>query len=184
MRVLIGCEFSGVVREAFAARGHNSWSCDLKASLIPGQHYQCNILNILHLNWDLLICFPPCTDFSYAGSQYFNKKILSGQMQKSLNFVRSLWFSDIDRICLENPRGLLWKFLRRPDQVIQPYQFGHPYRKYTCLWLKNLRLLMHTSNIADRQSWVSGSSKGLSRSDHRSLTFKGIAEAMADQWNY
>jgi len=184
MKVLIGCEFSGIVREAFAARGHNAWSCDLKETTLPGQHVKCDIRHLLDQDWDLLICFPPCTDFSYAGSQYFEQKTLTGQMQKSLDFTRSLWNCNIPRICLENPRGLLWKFLRRPDQVIQPYQFGHPYRKFTCLWLKNLRLLMHTSNVADRSSWVNGYTKGLSRSDHRSLTFKGVAEAMAAQWNY
>jgi len=182
MKVLIACEFSGTVRDAFAAQGHDAVSCDFKKSLTPGQHYQGDVRDILSDRFDLLIAFPPCTDFSYAGAQYFSEKIKSGQMAKSILFVQSLFDCSISRKCIENPRGLMWKFFGRPSQIIQPYHFGHPYRKYTGLWLRNLRPLMHTSIMAERQSWVNLYTPGLSRSDHRSLTFKGIASAMAAQW--
>lgn len=184
MRVLVACEMSGRVREAFAAKGHDSWSCDIMPSLIPGQHYQCDVLDVINQDWDLLIAFPPCTNFSYAGSNRFYEKAVSGEIIKSLKFVKLLHDCDIPRICIENPRGLLWKLLRSPDQIIQPFQFGHPYTKYTCLWLKNLRLLMPTHNIGDRSSWMSATGVGYSRKIARSLTFDGVASAMAAQWNY
>ncbi len=184
MKVLIACEMSGRVREAFAAQGHDAYSCDLVPSLLPGQHIIGNVLDLLDQGWDLLIAFPPCTDFSYAGSNLFYKKAISGQILKSLAFVRSLHDCDIPRICIENPRGLLWKLLRAPDQIIQPYQFGDPFRKYTCLWLKNLRLLMPTHNLAARSSWMDAKGVGVPRQIARSLTFQGVANAMAAQWNY
>lgn len=184
MRVLVACEMSGRVREAFAAQGHDAWSCDLLPSLLPGQHIIGNVLDLIDQGWDLLIAFPPCTDFSYAGSNKFLEKAESGQILKSLKFVKTLHNCNIPRICIENPRGLLWKLLRVPDQIIQPWQFGHPYMKYTCLWLKNLPLLSHTSIIADRSSWMNARHPNCSTKVHRSLTFQGVADAMAAQWNY
>jgi len=192
VKVLIACEFSGTVREAFAARGHDAWSCDLLATDVPGQHYKGPVEEILDFGWDLMIAHPPCTYLTSSGL-HWNKRI-EGRAQKTedaLKFVELLLTADIPQIALENPVGCISTRIRKPDQIIQPHEFGHPESKRTCLWLKNLPLLEPTEIMTKPECghWDNqtpsgqnklGPSKG--RWKIRSLTYPGIAEAMAQQW--
>jgi site-specific DNA-cytosine methylase len=181
MRVLVACEFSGIVREAFAARGHDAWSCDLLPSELPGQHYQCDVREVLGLGWDLMVAHPPCTYLSYAGLRWF--KVQPGRMdraEQARDFVMLLASAPIEKIAIENPKGFLNKWYRRPDQIIQPYQFGEPFTKLTCLWLKNLPPLLYTCIELDRM--VNWTEFGHRSAKERSRTFPGIAAAMAAQW--
>lgn len=190
MNVLIACEFSGVVREAFAARGHNAWSCDLLPSEIPGQHYQEPIEDVIHYTrWDLMIAHPPCTHLAVSGARYFKDKVK--EQAEALEFVRLLLNASIDKICLENPVSVISSKIRKPDQIIQPWQFGHPESKKTCLWLQGLPLLQPT-NILEMPAngiWSNQTQSGQNklppskdRWKIRSRTYQGIADAMAAQW--
>lgn len=192
MRVLIACEFSGVVRNAFAARGHDAWSCDLLPSDTPGQHYQGDIRDMLTQTWALMIAHPPCT-FLCSSGLHWNKRRpgRAEQTEEALEFVRLLLDADILRIALENPIGCISTRIRKPDQVIQPWQFGHPESKATCLWLKGLPKLKPTNILSLPSSgrWdnmtPSGQNKlgpSLDRWKERAKTYSGIAEAFAEQW--
>ena len=138
MKILIACEYSGVVREAFAEQGHDVWSCDLLDSDIPGQHIKGDVLEILNQGWDMMIAHPPCTDLAVSGAAWFKEKIADGRQKKALDFVRALMDAPIRHIAIENPVSVISTYIRKPDQIIQPYMFGHMEQKKTCLWLKNL----------------------------------------------
>ena len=196
MNVLIACEFSGIVREAFKAKGHNVWSCDLLPTEIPGQHIQGDVLEIINNgNWNMMIAHPPCTYLCSSGL-HWNKKNPSRcfKTADALHFVASLMSAPIDKICIENPVGCISTKIKKPDQYIQPYHFGHDASKKTGLWLENLPLLKPTEFIMprivdDKSRWGnqtdSGQNKIAPSNDRwklRSITYQGIATAMAEQW--
>lgn len=184
MRVLVACEYSGVVRDAFRARGHNAWSCDLLPSEAdPTFHIEGDVLPLLDGGWDLLVAHPPCTDLAVSGARWFPEKRADGRQQRSLAFVRALLDAPIPRIALENPVSIISSVIRKPDQVIQPWQFGHGETKATCLWLKGLPPLVPTDVVAGREQRVHMMPPGPDRWKERSRTFPGIAAAMADQWS-
>ena len=180
MRVLVACEYSGRVRDAFAANGHDAWSCDLLGSETPGQHYQGDVRDMLVQEWDLLICHPPCTHLAVSGARWFKDK--QTEQVEALEFVRLLLECPIPRICLENPVSIISSRIRKPDQIIQPWQFGHGETKATCLWLKGLPKLKPTNIVAGREARVHKMPPGPDRWKERSRTYEGIANAMADQW--
>lgn len=184
MRILIACEFSGVVRDAFAARGHDAWSCDWIPTETPGQHYIGNVSGLLNGIWDALIAFPPCTDLCVSGARWFTAKRKSGQQQRSVDFFMTLANAPIRCICVENPIGIMSRVWRKPDQIIQPWQFGHGETKATCLWLKNLPPLQPTNIVEGRAARVHRASPGPERWKERSRTLPGIAAAMAEQWDF
>lgn len=180
MRVLVACEFSGTVRDAFAARGHIAMSCDLLPSEAPGLHYQGDVRAILSDGWDLMIAHPPCTHLAVSGARWFKDK--REEQEQALEFVRCLLSAPIPRIALENPISVISSRIRKPDQVIQPWQFGHGETKATCLWLKGLPKLVPTRIVEGREARVHRMPPGPDRWKERSRTFEGIARAMADQW--
>lgn len=180
MRVLVACEFSGIVREAFKAKGHDAWSCDLLATEMPGQHLRTDVISILHDNWDMLLAFPPCTHLASSGARWFKDK--QEEQKDAIQFVRYLWNCTIPKICMENPVGILSTHIRKPDQTIQPWQFGHGETKATCLWLYDLPKLIPTDIVEGREPKVHHASPGPNRWKERSRTYKGIADAMAEQW--
>jgi hypothetical protein len=182
LNVLIACEFSGVVRDEFHKKGHNAWSCDFLDSEIPGQHYTGDISTLLNLGWDLMIAFPPCTHLCSSGARWFKKKREDGRQQDAIEFFMKLINSDIPKIAVENPIGIMSTIYKKPDQIIQPWQFGHGETKATCLWLKNLPLLQPTNIVLGRENriWKMGPSP--LRSKNRSRTYYGVAKAMAEQW--
>jgi site-specific DNA-cytosine methylase len=190
MKILVACEFSGIVRDAFARHGHDAWSCDLIASESPGHHLRGDVRQWLTDEWDLLIAHPPCTYLAVSGARWFQQRF--SEQLHALNFVRILLDAPIPRIALENPIGVISSKIRKPDQIIQPWQFGHPESKSTCLWLKNLPKLTPTKVLPLPKSgrWANQTPSGqnkLGPSPHRaalrSLTYRGIAEAMASQWS-
>lgn len=192
MNVLVACEFSGIVREAFKRHGHNAWSCDLLPSEKNGNHLQCNVLDVLNYGWDLMVAHPPCTYLCSSGL-HWNKKDASrsNKTEDALKFVELLLNAPIGKIAIENPIGCISTRIRKPDQIIQPWQFGHPESKSTCLWLKNLKALTPTCILEKPQSghWnnqtPSGQNKigpSADRWKKRSITYYGIANAMAEQW--
>lgn len=184
MRVLIACEFSGVVRDAFEARGHDAWSCDLLPCERGGKHFQEDVRQLLLAQmvnpWDLMICHPPCTHLAVSGARWFKDK--QKEQRDALAFVCSLLSANIPRIALENPVSIISSKIRKPDQIIQPWQFGHGETKATCLWLKNLPKLVPTNIVAGREPRVHHASPGPDRWKERSRTLQGIADAMAEQW--
>lgn len=190
MRVLIACEYSGTVRDAFADRGHDAWSCDLLPSDTAGNHYLGDVRDILDDEWDLMIAHPPCTHLAVSGARWFKDK--QAEQAEALDFVRLLLDAPIPRIALENPVSIISSKIRKPNQIIQPYEYGHEATKTTCLWLKNLPPLMPTNIVGKGKRHVTKSGKSLpewynlppsaDRWKIRSATFSGIAEAMADQW--
>lgn len=187
MRVLVACEFSGVVRDAFAARGHTAMSCDLlpeDCDLLPterlGEHYQGDVLDVLGAGWDLMIAHPPCTDLAVSGARHFARK--GGAQADALAFVRLLMAAPIGRIAIENPVSVISTAIRKPDQIIQPWMFGHGETKTTCLWLKNLPPLRPTRVVDGRASRILAMPPRRDRWAARSRTYRGIAEAMAEQW--
>lgn len=181
MRVLVACEFSGAVRRAFAARGHYAISCDLLPSEDnSNNHWNCDVRDVLESGWDLMIAHPPCTHLAVSGARWFKGK--KDEQAHGLGFVMQLWAAPVDRICVENPVSILSSRWRRPDQIIQPWQFGHGETKATCLWLKNLPPLAPTNIVEGREPRVHHASPGEDRWKERSRTMHGIAEAMADQW--
>jgi len=209
MHVLIACEFSGIVREAFRKKGHKAWSCDLLPTELPGRHIQHDVLDVIYQNerdisfkgvphsFDLLIAHPPCTYLSVASAGWINRRPeRKQQMVVAAKFFKKLLDAPIEKICIENPLIYLdaIKIIgKKYNQIIEPYQFGEPYKKRTCLWLKNLPELKPTKIVEPHTYWVNSSSnyregkklsnKGIHRSKkERSRTFKGIAEAMAEQW--
>ena len=182
MRVLIACEFSGIVRDAFARRGHEAYSCDLldTESSYPAPHYTGNVADIIDNGWDLMIAHPPCTHLAVSGARWFNDKV--NEQREALDFVRFLLNADIDKIALENPVSVISTHIRKPDQIIQPWMFGHGETKKTCLWLKNLPLLVPTGIVDGREPRIHRMPPGPNRGHDRSITYTGIAEAMANQW--
>jgi hypothetical protein len=199
VKVLIACEQSGTVREAFKVRGHNAWSCDLLPGDIPGQHFQCDVFDVLYYDWDLIIAHPPCTFLTVAGNRWFGPEWKDRypererDREKGKEFFMKVVNAPCKRIAVEQPVSIMSTFYRKPDQIIQPYQFGHDMRKTTCLFLKGLPLLKPT-NIVE-PAFVISAGKKYSKSHYetwnlpksvrakiRSKTFQGIAEAMADQW--
>ena len=182
MKVLIACEFSGIVRDQFLAMGHDAASCDLLSSETNGPHYICDVKMILDRGWDLMIAHPPCTHLAVSGARHFAAKRADGRQQAALNFVRMLMNAPIPRICIENPISIISSEIRKPDQIIQPWQFGHGETKATCLWLKNLPNLLPTDVVPGREQRIHRMPPGEDRWKERSRTFIGIAEAMATQW--
>lgn len=181
MRVLVACEFSGIVREAFRARGHDVWSCDLLPSEISGFHIQDYVEN--HLDgWDMMIAHPPCVHLAVSGARWFKEKQADGRQEAALAFVRLLMNANIKKICIENPVSIISTRIRKPDQIIQPWQFGHGETKATCLWLKNLPKLKPTKIVEGREPRVHRMGPSKTRSMDRSRTYLGIAKAMAEQW--
>lgn len=185
LRVLVACEYSGKVREAFRKLGHDAWSCDL---LPPDDnspyHYQCDVLTLLDKGWDIMIAHPPCTHLAVSGARHFPAKIADGRQQAALEFVRALLNAPIPKIALENPVSVISSHIRKPDQYIQPWQFGHGETKKTGLWLKNLPKLQPTNIVEGREGrvWKMAPSKNGNRWKLRSETYQGIADAMAEQW--
>lgn len=180
MRVLVACEYSGIVRDAFIAKGHEAISCDLLPSDRPGPHYQGDVTDLLNQGWDLMIAHPPCTHLAVSGSRWF--KFKQKEQALALDFVRLLMAAPIDKIALENPISVISSKIRKPDQIIQPWQFGHGETKATCLWLKNLPKLQPTNIVSGREPKVHRMPPSEDRWKLRSKTYQGIADAMADQW--
>lgn len=193
MRVLVGCEFSGVVREAFRALGHDAMSCDLLPTEIPGKHYQGDIRDVLYAGWDMALFFPPCTYLTAAGAHLWKQR--QREMAKAFAFVQLLDNAPIPLTAIENPQGWLNSHWRKPDQTIHPYMFGAPWKKRTCLWLRGLPPLTPVNPIDGvRQSWVNSGNnyrnrygEGWTNGAHRnpkerSRTFTEVAAAMASQW--
>jgi hypothetical protein len=181
MRVLVACEYSGVVRDAFAALGHDAWSCDLLPTERPGKHYQCDVMDVIGMGWDLMVAHPPCTHLAVSGARWFKDK--QSEQAEALDFVRSLMDAPVERIAVENPVSIISSRIRKPDQIIQPWQFGHGETKATCLWLKNLPKLVPTNIVEGREQRIWKMPPGPDRWKERSRTFEGIAKAMAEQWS-
>ena len=199
MRVLIACEYSGAVRDEFIRMGHDAMSCDLLPTDKPGPHYEGDVFDIINDGWDMMIAFPPCTHLALSGSQWFAEKQKDGRQDEALQFVRDLMNADIPKIAIENPIGIISSRIRKYDQIIQPYMFGDPFQKSTCLWLKGLQPLIATDVVGkgEFKEWIDKNGKkkrqgtwyaetwgkGDLRWKIRSQTFPGIAKAMADQWS-
>jgi len=191
MKVLVACEYSGTVRDAFLKLGHDAWSCDL----LPcdgdnWKHIKGDVLEIINNGWDLMIAHPPCTDIAVSGAAWFKEKIADGRQQRALDFVQALMDAPIEKICIENPVSVISSKIRKPDQIVQPWMFGHTEQKATCLWLKNLPCLVPTDNVKEAMMKLPKRERerlhylppSPDRWKLRSTTYKGIAEAMALQW--
>jgi site-specific DNA-cytosine methylase len=183
MKILIACEYSGRVRDAFTRQGHDATSCDMLPTDAPGKHYQGDVTNILDQGWDMMVAFPPCTHLAVSGARWFKEKQADGRQQAALDFVQLLMDANIDKIAIENPVSIISSHIRKPDQTIQPWQFGHGETKRTCLWLKNLPLLTPTDIVEGREQRVWKLPPSEDRWKLRSQTYQGIADAMADQWS-
>jgi site-specific DNA-cytosine methylase len=183
MKVLVACEYSGTVRDAFIAKGHEAMSCDLLPTDQPGPHYQGDVRDVLDYPWDLMVAHPPCTHLSVSGARHFEAKRMDGRQQAAVSFFMMLAKSDIPRIAIENFVCVMSSLWRKPDQTIQPWQFGHGETKATCLWLKGLPPLMPTDIVEGREARIHRMPPGPDRWKERSKTFDGIARAMADQWS-
>jgi hypothetical protein len=199
MRVLIGCEFSGIVRDAFIEKGFDAWSCDILPTERPGPHLQCDLLSVLNQGWDLAIFHPPCTYLTVAGARWFyhpedkhlpyeerrphplypNRR---QQQEDALEFVRKLMDAPIPHIAIENPISVISSRIQKPDQIIQPWMFGHGETKKTCLWLKDLPLLLPTNIVEGRENNIHKMAPSPERWRERSRTFEGIGKAMGEQW--
>ena len=179
-RVLVACEFSGTVRDAFTAMGNYALSCDLLPSETPGEHYQGDVRDILGDGWDILIGHPPCTHLAVSGARWFKDK--QKEQKEALEFVQELMEAPIPKIAIENPISIISSRIRKPDQIIQPWMFGHGETKTTCLWLKNLPKLHPTNIVEGREAKVHKMPPAPDRWKERSRTYPGIAQAMAAQW--
>lgn len=201
MKILVACEFSGTVRESFAAKGHNAWSCDIEPTDIPGQHYQGDVNDILNEGWDMMIAHPPCTYLTVTGNKWFKPEYKDRfptrhqDRQDAINFFMLLVNAPIEKIAIENPIGIMSTTYRKPDQIIHPWQFGHEASKSTCLWLKGLPLLKPTDIVSKGEFVTYKSGKRMTkwyadaaskspkeRAKIRNTTFQGIADAMSEQW--
>ncbi len=180
MKVLIACEFSGVVRDAFATRGHDAWSCDVLPTEAPGQHLEGDVREYLGDGWDLLIAHPPCTLLTVAGARWWKGR--EREQDAAIRFVMLCAEACFPPWAIENPIGVLATRWRRPDQIVQPWQFGHGETKATCLWLQGLPLLQPTKVVSGREPRVHFAPPGPDRWKVRSRTLRGIAAAMAEQW--
>lgn len=181
MRVLIACEYSATVRTEVEKYNHDVWSCDLLPTQKAGKHFQTDVRNVLNMGWDLMIAHPPCTYLSFAANHLLEDENRKIERQKAADFIFELWDSNIPQIVIENPRGW-FQYLMDYDQLIQPYQYGEPYQKATCLWLKNVKPLTPTHILTDYEKRWARNKKGSHSSKSRSKTFQGIAAAMANQW--
>lgn len=182
MRVLVACEFSGRVRDAFITSGHDAMSCDLLPTDQPGPHYQGDVFDVIDAGWDLMIAHQPCTHLAVSGARHFADKRMDGRQQSAIAFFMRLAKADVPRIAIENPVSIMSSFYRKPDQIIQPWQFGHGETKATCLWLKNLPPLKPTEIVDGRENRVHRLPPSADRWRLRSVTYAGIAAAMAAQW--
>jgi len=182
MRVLIACEYSGVVRDAFLGGGHEAMSCDLLPTDAPGPHYQGDVRDVLDYPWDLMIAHPPCTNLSVSGARHFQAKRMDGRQQASASFFMMLAKVDIPKIAIENPICIMSSLYRKPDQVVQPWMFGHGETKATSLWLKGLPKLLSTNIVEGREARIHKMPPSEDRWKLRSTTYQGIADAMAQQW--
>lgn len=194
MKVLVACEESGVVRDAFIRGGHDAMSCDILPTRSPGPHYQGDVRDVLDFPWDLMIAHPPCTHLSVSGALHFPAKKLDGRQQSAVSFFMMLAKLQIPKIAIENPVCIMSTLWRKPDQIIQPYEFGDDASKSTCLWLKGLPKLVATSRVSGRfvdgkERWSNQTDSGQNkltpsdnRANERSVTYSGIADAMANQW--
>lgn len=183
IRVLIACEYSGAVRRAFRARGFDAWPCDLlPAEDASPHHVQGDVLAVLHDGWDVMIAHPPCTDLAVSGARHFAAKIADGRQAAALDFVRALMAAPIRHKAIENPVSVISSNIRKPDQVIQPWQFGHGETKATCLWLQDLPRLKPTNIVDGREARIHKMPPGPNRWKERSRTYAGVADAMAAQW--
>lgn len=180
MRVLVACEYSGIVRDAFRAQGHDAMSCDLLPTEKLGPHYQGNVLDILSHGWDMMIAHPPCTHLAVSGARWWKDKQV--EQAEALNFVRGLMGAPILCIAIENPVSIISTAIRKPDQIIQPWQFGHGETKATCLWLKGLPKLVPANVVDGREARIHKMPPSPDRWKERSRTYQGIADAMALQW--
>lgn len=180
MRILVACEFSGIVREAFRARGHDAWSCDYLPTEIPGNHIQKDVFAVIDNGWDMMIAHPPCTYLASSGARWWKDR--GTDQDAAIWFVWHLSEAPIQRIAIENPIGILSTLWRKPTQIIQPWQFGHGETKATCLWLKNLPPLQPTNIVDGRENRIHNEPPSPDRWKNRSRTYSGIAEAMAEQW--
>lgn len=184
MRVLIGCESSGVVRDSFIRGGHDAMSCDILPTEKPGPHYQGDLFDVIDYPWDLAIFHPPCTHLSVSGSRHFEAKRMDGRQQAAVAFFMRIVrrSQHIPKTGIENPVCIMSSMYRTPDQIIQPWQFGHGETKATCLWLKGLLPLRPTNIVEGREARIHKMPPGPDRWKERSRTYEGIAAAMADQW--
>jgi hypothetical protein len=189
MKVLIACEYSGAVRDAFINNGHNAMSCDLLPTDVDGPHYQGDVFDVINDGWDLMIAHPPCTHLAVSGARWFKDKVK--EQAESLEFVRRLMDAPIDKMAIENPISIISSRIRKPEQIIQPWMFGHPEAKATCLWLKGLPTLSATDVLTKPECgyWSNQTPSGQNklgpskdRWKERSKTYQGIATAMANQW--
>lgn len=182
--MLVACEYSGRVREAFRRRGHDAWSCDLlEAEDGSPFHIQGDVLEVIGRGWDLMVSHPPCTHLAVSGARHFEEKRADGRQQEAIDFFMALARAPIPRIAIENPVCIMSSVWREPDQTIQPWMFGHGETKATCLWLKGLPPLLPTNIVAGREPRVHMMPPGPDRWKERSRTFEGVAEAMAAQWS-
>ena len=194
MKVLVACEYSGIVRDAFTSKGHDAWSCDILPTESPGNHFQGDILEHLNKGWDIMIAHPPCTHLAVSGARWFTEGRKPWSLQiEALDFVRKLLAAPINKIALENPVSVISTKIRKPNQIIQPFEYGHDVSKKTCLWLKNLPNLKPTKIVKpdivlvngkkmSRMHYESFKLPSKERSKVRSKFYTGIAKAMADQW--
>lgn len=199
MNVLTACERSGRVRDAFRALGHNALSADIEPTDVDGPHHQGDVLPLLAKRWDMVIGFPPCTDLSVIGAKFWAEKQTDGRQRRAVAFVHHVFAANSPRVAVENPVGYLNTYWRKPDQIIHPWQFGDPWQKRTCIWLRGLPILLPTEIVEPVGHWVDGgsrvknkgvryggegfgSSQDAKRKAQRSQTFPGIAAAMAHQW--
>ena len=180
MKVLVACEDSGTVRDAFLRAGHDAMSCDILPTDSAGPHYQGDVRDILGDGWDLMIAHPPCTHLAVSGARWFKDKVT--EQAEALDFVRLLMAAPIERIAIENPVSIISSKIRKPDQIIQPWQFGHGETKATCLWLKNLPKITPTNIVEGRDNRIHRMPPSPDRWKLRSTTYAGIAQAMAEQW--
>jgi len=188
MKVLIACEFSGIVRDAFRKRGHEAMSCDIATNLpkfddnMNRIHWNGNVFDIIDAGWDLMLAFPPCTHLAVSGARWFKQKRMDGSQQKAVEFFMGLSNAPIPKIATENPIGIMSTRWRKPDQIIQPWMFGHGETKATCLWLKGLPKLVPTDIVEGRESRIHRMPPSRDRGKKRSITYQGLADAMAGQW--
>lgn len=196
MRVLIACEHSGTVRDQFIALGHEAMSCDLLDTDTPGPHYRGDVRDVLTARWDMILAFPPCTHLAVSGAKHFAQKRADGRQQEGIEFFLMFTKLECPRVAIENPVGIMSSVYRKPDQIIQPWMFGDPFTKTTCLWLKGLAPLRPTNIVDKGERHVTKSGKSLpkwyndalslppaQRAIVRNKTFPGIARAMAEQWS-
>ncbi len=186
MKILVACEFSGIVRDAFIARGHDAISCDLLPTERPGPHFARDVREIIDLGWDMMIAHPPCTYLASSGALWWASR--KAEQEEAIRFFMLFADSEIPMVAIENPIGIMSTHWAKPDQIIQPWQFGHGETKATCLWLKGLPLLQPSNIVTGRDerihklSALNGPGSSKNRNHERSRTYQGIADAMADQW--